>query len=277
MPSIPQDPIPLPWSQACAQSVRWKSLTQLIGCNGVWIGPFREQVTSHFFVLLISGRHRHCQNPLLGTRWVRSQYCSQIKQQREKFSAELGFEPRAAGLEARMLPLRKAAPLNNHPLIAWLGILYQFWRALTRQSIVSGDIIQPPLVQKERKRCEDKAGIKSESFYFTSSRFILHKASPLARYLSLNPCSQCQFQSKDDIALQVGFQFHYRLPLSSLFKVGNRPELFLRIKKRGNLRQNLAAAPSFKINFKKFFCGSFSSVDKKTSQKIIKGVLKVDS
>ena len=103
------DPTPS-WSQACTQSVCWKSLTQLIECNGLWIGPFREQVTLHFLILLISGRHRHFQNPLLSTRWVRSQYCPQIKQQREKFSAEPGFEPRAAGLEARMLPLCKAAP-----------------------------------------------------------------------------------------------------------------------------------------------------------------------
>ena len=179
-----------------------------------------------------------------------------------------------------MLPLRKAASsirtsnLNNHPLIAWLGILYQFWRALTRQSIVSGDIIQPPLVQKERKSCEDKAGIKPESFCITSSRFILHKTSPLARYLSLNPCSQCQFQSKDDVALQVGFQFHYRLPLSSLFKVGNRPELFLRIKKEATWGKIWRRLLHWRLTFKKFFCGSFSSVDKKTSQKIIKGVLK---
>ena len=41
---------------------------------------------------------------------IGSQYCSQTKQYREKFSerkisAELGFEPKAAGWEARMLPL----------------------------------------------------------------------------------------------------------------------------------------------------------------------------
>ena len=59
------------------------------------------------FLVTLSSR-RHCklllQIPLvLGTRWFKSQYCSQTKQSREM--AALGFEPRAAGWEARTLPL----------------------------------------------------------------------------------------------------------------------------------------------------------------------------
>ena len=38
---------------------------------------------------------------------------SKTKQYGEKISAEQGFEHGAAGWEARMLPLRYAAPLNN--------------------------------------------------------------------------------------------------------------------------------------------------------------------
>ena len=38
---------------------------------------------------------------MLSNRWVPSQCCSQTKQYREKISAEPGFEPGAAGWEAR--------------------------------------------------------------------------------------------------------------------------------------------------------------------------------
>ena len=64
-----------------------------------------------FLVVLSSGRHLHLWNPRLSTRKVWSQYCSQTKQSREEITAEPGFEPGAAGWEARILPLCYAAPI----------------------------------------------------------------------------------------------------------------------------------------------------------------------
>ena len=47
---------------------------------------------------------------MLSTKCVKSQYCPQTKQKREKISATPGFAPRATGWEARILPLCYAKP-----------------------------------------------------------------------------------------------------------------------------------------------------------------------
>ena len=69
----------------------------------------------------------------LHARWVHSRYCSQTKQSWEKILTA-GFEPRAAGWEARMLPLCYAAPqargfLNQGPQIKDLSEMPS-WNAI---------------------------------------------------------------------------------------------------------------------------------------------------
>ena len=68
------------------------------------------------FVVLSSGRHHllHLRNPWHSPRWVRSQTVYKLSSKEKKISAEPGFEPRAAGWEARMLVRLCYKALQSH-------------------------------------------------------------------------------------------------------------------------------------------------------------------